>query len=685
MLDIDQIRRSENVAELLDDSELHGIAQQVIQGYEVDEDSRGEWMERVLSAMEIAKQTMETKNTPFPNASNVKYPLISQASIDFAARLYPELVHNDRVVRTVVVGQDPDGSKLAMATRVSMHMSYQFLNEIEGWEDGLDKMLHILPVVGTVFKKIYYDPATGLPCSELCTPDKICVNYNTGSLNGKRGARRVTHILSFSKNDIVERVRRGFYRDIDLDDIVGDSGRDAGSDLASNLLRSTPGIGQDSDGIIELLEQHCYLDLDGDGYAEPYVVTVHRDTMTVLRVVHRFAKIERNIKGQVICIEPEEYFQDYHFLRSPDGGFYSIGLGTLLYPLNASINTLINQLIDAGTMSNSQGGIIGKGLRMRGGSMTLAFNEWKMVEAAPGQSLRDNVFPWPTKEPSPTLFQLLGLLIQCGKDMIYTTEALKGQGQTQNVAASTVMAMIEQGLKVYNAIAKRLYRGLMQEYQKVAEINAKHLTQKQYMTILDDPAANVKVDYDLRTVNVLPIADPSMASLTQRLAKAQAIFAVPGVDPRAAGVLYLQALQLSQGEIMALLPPPDPNAPPPPEDQRTLAQAQLFLAQAQAAAVEPQLKAQDLQLKGAAHSLREQEMEVFATEALGRVQKMQHDSAVSAAKVEQATFKTSHKAMLDENKLDTQRAQQMIDATLETEALKIEADKVARMGNKKDA
>lgn len=633
---INELKSHLNIAEELSDEELAEIGMQVKRGFEIDEESRSEWYELVEKAMDIAKQTIEKKNTPWPNASNVKFPLITKAAIDFAARTYPELVQNERVVKAAVIGNDPDGSLQLRATRVSKFMSYQLLFDSDDWEVGLDNLLHILPVLGTVFKKTYYDPLQKRPVSELCRPDQIVVNYNIQSL---KAARRISHVLVFHCNDIIERVRSGLFLDVDM-----------------CCMRKAEGYDEnDDEAPFELIEQHCFLDLDEDGYQEPYVVTIHKESGQVLRIVSRFKNIERNKAGEIKLIEPEQYFIDYHFIKAPDGGFYSVGLGPLLYPLNEAVNTLLNQLIDAGTLNNQQSGFLGKGLRLKNGQMRFEMGTWEVLDAAPGTSIQQNVFPLPTKEPSDTLLKLLGVLIDVGKDLIAAQDVLSGKGQTQNVAATTVMAMVEQGLKVFNSIHKRVYKSLRKELQRMFELNSKYLTDTEYRRVMNQDDVSVKMDFNLKDMDVFPVADPNMASDAQRMARAEAIMKVPGVDPVEAAKYYLQAIQIDASLIEKLLPPRDPKAPPPPEVQKILAETGKLMAESKAVMMDAAIKSENQIYAAKKLELLTQNAETLTSESAARIMKMKQDAINSSAKVSLAGAKADHQAIMKELDLEHQK------------------------------
>lgn len=628
-LSIEELQQSDNIAELLEDETLAEIGRRVIQGYQLDEDSREEWLATVNQALDIAKQTQEVKNTPWPGASNIKFPLITQAAEDYSSRTFPQLIQNDRVVKTSIVGDDSSGAKQEQAANVERYMSFQLLTESETWEDGTDKLVKILPIVGTVFRKTYYDPIEDRVLSELCVPEKIVLNYCVQSLET---ARRVTHILELYDNDIRERMAAGIYREVDLE----------------TLQPEPEAVGIDPDASRDILEQHTYFDLDEDGYKEPYIVTVHKLSGTVLRIVNRFDSVKKTTSGKVLRIVPHQFFTDYHFIKSPDGGFYSLGFGSLLLPLNAAINTLINQLVDAGTLNNKQGGFIGRGVRVKNGEFSFKMGEWKILDSAAGTDLAQNIFPMPTKEPSPTLLQLLQLLLQAGKELSSTTDVMQGKQPAQNVAQGTMAMLIEQGAKIFSAINKRLYRSLKKEFRKIFELNHKHLSNAQYQRVLDNPTADVKHDFDPNNYDVFPVADPALSTAGQRLVKAQALGSIPGINQYELGKYQLDALQIPPSEISKLLPEPDPNAPPPPEIQKIMAETDRFKAEAQKFLMEAKSRFDTSGLETAKVQIQAQQAEVLANESAARTMKMKEDAAVNRAKLAVAGAKADQKGLMEE-------------------------------------
>lgn len=603
---IEQLKSADNICELLDPNKINQIGQTVISGYRLDEESMSEWKYNVDCAMDIAKQTISAKNDPWPNASNVKFPLISEACIDYASRTFPEIIPNNRVVKCGTAGMDPDGAKQRRADRVSRFVSHQLMIQNKDWEDQMDTLVSVLPVVGTVFTKTYYDDFEGKVCSDFCPPDKVVVNYATPSLSS---ARRITHILDMSQNDVIERQRQGLFTEMDIE-----------------LLNDSYGANMDEDPMLCILEQHCWYDLDEDGYKEPYIVTVHKESGCVLRIVNRFDEIRKSKKGVVYKITAEEYFTDYHFIKSPDGGFYSIGFGILLLPINSSINTIINLLVDSGTLANTQGGFLGRGLRLKNGEIKIKMSQWRVVDAAPGSKIADNVVPLPVREPSNTLLSLLSLLIQIGKDLTASTDMLKGKQPAQNVSNGVANQLIEQGTVIFRAINKRLYRGLKEQFNKVFLLDNKYLSQKMYMDVLDDPEADVKADFELKSMDIFPVADPNLSSDTQRFQRAQVAQQLRTVDVRQADTYMLESLQFEPTMIEKLLPPIDPNAPPPPEVLEMQAKIRKIDADIAEISANATLAAEENQMKMVKMGQELKESEARINEAAARVWKMQEDA-----------------------------------------------------------
>ena len=570
---IEKILEATNLADDLDGNELIEIGDQVVRGYQNDLRTREPWERDLSNWTELALQIAQQKTYPWPNAANIKYPLLATAAMQFAARAYPTLVpSNGKIVKCRVVGSDPTGQKTARATRISTHMSYQVLEQMDGWEEDMDKLLITLPIAGTCFKKTYWDSAKQRNCSKLILPKSLVVNYFCRSIDD---AERITEIFFLNKRKIKERQNLGLFLDVDL----GNPQVDA-KDVTTSVNHAFQTMGEDDEATpYTILEQHTFLDLDKDGYAEPYIVTVEESSKKVLRIVPRFTKDDVNVNenGKVVFITPTQYYTKYGFIPNPDGGFYDIGFGRLLGPLNNSANTIINQLVDAGSLSNLQAGFIGKGLRIKMGESRFQPGEWKAVNAV-GDDLKKQIFPLPVREPSQVLFNLLDLLLKSGKELASVAEIFVGKMPGQNTPATTTMATIEQGMKVFTAVYKRVYRSLTSEFRKIYKLNREYMNPEEYVSVLDEPVE--QEDYKGPEDDIIPGADPTAVSSQEKQAKVQALMQLlqlGTIDPMAVTQLYLEAHEIPEAEKYLRQPQPQPD----PKQQELQMKAQLEQQKAQ--------------------------------------------------------------------------------------------------------
>lgn len=547
------VSRSTDILSMLDDEDKQKIAHHCFDGFMIDENSRIDWVKRTSDSMKLALQVVEQKSFPWAGASNVKFPLVTIAALQFHSRSYPLLVSSPDVVKMRVVGDDPNGEKMARAIRVGQHMSFQVLEEDENWEEEMDKVLIHTPIVGCSFKKVYFNESLGHNVSEFVPAADLVVNYFAPSLEK---AQRITHIIPMSRNDIYERVVSGRFAETNMTTV---------QPLQKNTLQQTKDTAQrqnmptnDKDAPVEILEQHTWLDLDGDGYMEPYIVYIRRDNQQLLRVEARYVPASITWKDQkVFKVKPENFFTKYPFIPSPDGGFYDLGFGALLGPVNDSINTLINQLIDAGTMANTAGGFLSRGVKIRGGATSFAPLEWKHVDST-GDDLKKGIFPLPVREPSQVLFTLLSLLINYGERIGMATEALVGENPGQNTPAETSRNMTEQGLKIFNGIFKRTFRALRDEFRMLFHLNKLYLPDT---VRFGEGKSVLKEDYFGDHATIVPASDPNIVSDSQRLQTAmivkQAAMQTPGYDRYEVEKFFLQALKVPSVDTMF----PDPKGP----------------------------------------------------------------------------------------------------------------------------
>lgn len=637
---------SANLCDYYDDKTLTHVGTKVVEWFDDDEESRREWKNRNDTYLKLATQVMEKKSYPWPNSANVKFPLLTTAAMQFAARAYPALVPGPNLVAGLVIGKDEGGKKAESADRVGHHMSFQLLHEMEGWEEDMDKVCLILPIIGCVFKKTYYDSIEKRNTSELVFPNDLVIDYYARSLDA---ATRISHVVYRTHNEFRERVNRGLFRDVDLGEPRVLSEPKNASDQIQGKSEPKPSPATP----YKLIECHCTWDMDDDGYDEPYIVTVHYDTKKVVRIVTRFdiegVDIDTDDKGKekLIRIKPTQYFTKFGFIPNPDGSIYDLGFGLLLGGINETVNTLTNQLLDAGTINNLQSGFLGRGIRVRSGQSRFQPGEWKPVDFT-GDDIKKHIFPLPTKEPSDVLFKLLETLVTSGKELASVAEIFVGKMPGQNTPATTTMATIEQGLKVFTAIYKRIYRALGQEYEKLFKLNSKNMDDKVYFTINTPEGAQAqeayKTDYSPENLAVKPNADPNIVSSSQKLMKVQAmgpLLALRTINPQEYTKRFLEAIEAENISVLMKVQP-QPN----PEQQKMQMEMQQSQQESQQKMQLEQMKAmldkqsKDMELRFKAVELQmkmqEQEMKLHAAAATTKMD-LQATHAQHSMDMKQAT------------------------------------------------
>lgn len=555
------------------EKDLERIGAVVKEGFEQDLDSRSAWMKRYQMGLDLALQLVKEKTFPWPGASNVKFPLVTIAALQWHSRAYPILINGPEIVKLRVRGDDPQGEKNKRAKRVGDYMSWQLLEEDESWEEETDRGLIILPIVGSVFKKSRRDSVRKINTSSLVSPADFVLNYYAKSVET---CPRKTHIIPMHRNEIIEKMRLGQFKDyeaegedsswIDQIPLPDPKQSKAREDKRTGLTApSRP----DSQTPFEMLEQHVLLDLDNDGYAEPYIITIERVSGRVVRIVCGFEwegvrMIQERGRDKIITIEQLQYFTQYTFIPSPDGGIYGMGFGAFLGPINSSVDSIINQLIDAGTLATTSGGFLGKGIRIRGGEYSFRPFGWQRVDST-GEDLAKGVFPFPVREPSNVLFQLLGLLIDYTNRISGSTDIMVGENPGQNTPAQTSQLMAEQGAKINSAIFKRVWRGMKKEFRKLFLLNKTFVPLKG-ITYGDQGQKISADDFTAPADDIRPAADPNLTSSTMKMQQAtmvvQRAYTVPGYNKELAERRFLMAHQIE--DIDALYPGPDKIPAPEP-------------------------------------------------------------------------------------------------------------------------
>ena len=606
-----------NIVDEVEDLILARMGTRVVEDYDADKKSRSDWEEINKAGLELARQLVKDKTYAGEKVNNVKYPVISTAAIHFAARTYPNIVSANDVVKTRVIGRDPKGEKATRGKRLSTHMSYQILEQMDDWEGDMDQLLTILSISGCMFKKTYYDPIEKKNVSRMILPDDFVVNYYSKSLES---ASQLTHVIQLTPNEIYERIARDVFVEFTYKNLAVDKEKKQDEDN-----EDTPHT---------FLEQHRWWDLDGDGYQEPYIVTVHKATNTVVRITARFGidDIEQD-DGDILRIKPQHLFTRYLFMPSFDGSIYGMGFGILLSPLNEVVNSTINQLLDAGMLSSRQSGFIGSGINLgRGGSIQFKQGEWKQIKFT-GDDMRKNIVPLPVGEPSMVLFSLLGLMIDASKELSSVTDVLRGEQPSGDVPATTTLAMIEQGLKVFSAIYRRIHRSLKSEYKKIRRLNALYLDDDSYNVVLDEEEDyKAKEEYADDALDLIPISSTADVSDVQKILKGKALMELlgAGLNDQVIKRRYLEALQVTDIEELMDVPESEP-----PWEQ-VLAQAELELEDRKL-----KLEAQKLELDRATAVEKGIKMRAEAIRALADAESKEEGDQLAMYKNETERLKIS--------------------------------------------
>jgi len=596
----DILDNRDNVAELLSETLLENLGNQVLDDYTLDRDSMEEWLCTMEAAIKLASQKVTAKSEPWVGAANVKHALILEACIQFSSRAMPELFRDGKIAKSKVVGADPDKQKFARAGRVEKYMNHQLFDEMDDWDEGLDRLLQVLSMMGTVFKKTYYCSVSQQNKSELCLPDKITLHQSTQSL---KSARRITHEITLFASDVEERIRAGVFLSEDYDEVQ-------------------EGDQPFNDQELIFLEQHRLLDLDGDGYPEPYIVTIHETSKKVARIVPRFTEksITYNDELEIAKIDAEQFFSDFHFIHSIDGTFFSYGFGYLLSHATNTINTLLNQIIDAGSLDNLQSGFYGKGARIKGGKISFKPGQWIKADAS-GVDLKNSIVPLPTKGPSNVLLSLVQFLLDSYYRMVSISDIMSGQVSGSNTTAAEAMAAVEQGMKVMGAVYKRIYRGLRKELKQLYRLNSEYLPEQTYFNVMDSQEAIARSDFEQAGVDILPIADASMSTQLEEITKLRTLVEmlpmIPEMDRRALGRRILVAMRIE--DIDQIIQPVDQNQPTPQQQEI----AESLNQQAD------QLQAQEREL-----AIKEGELKLKFEKGKYEIMKLMADAALAAAKAE---------------------------------------------------
>ena len=505
-----------NLAEDLDEDILSDIASDLVNAYEDDRSSRQEWENTYTDGLDLLGIKLEERSQPFEGATGVTHPILSEAVIRFVSQSIMEIFPAGGPVRTQMYGKVNE-EKTSQAKRVETYMNYVLTEEMPEYRNETEQLLFNLSLAGSAFRKVYYDPYLKRPSSVFVPADDFVVSYATTDL---LNSPRHTHVMQKSDNFVRKLQLNGFYRDVELSAGSGDY-----DDIKTKYDELT-GITEVSENDLRtILEVHTELDLEGyqeDAAEEedtriqlPYIVTIDKDTNTVL-------SIRRNYDENDPLKKPKQYFVHYKF--QPGLGFYGFGLIHLIGSIAKSSTSILRQLIDAGTLANLPAGFKARGLRIKGDDSPISPGEFRDLDL-PSGAIRDNIMPLPFKEPSATLAQLLGVLVDEGRRFASIADLQIGEGN-QEAPVGTTLALIERSMKVMSAIHARLHASLKRELQLLASIIGSNTEQYPY-----DEEGEPKADFDGR-VDVIPVSDPNATSFAQRIMQLQSAMQIAGSAPQ---------------------------------------------------------------------------------------------------------------------------------------------------------
>ena len=548
----------DNLADLLPADILEPLGSELKNNYMDYKMSRKEWERSYTEGLDLLGFKYENRTEPFQGASGATHPVLAEAVTQFQATAYKELLPSDGPVRTQILGATTP-PKQQQAQRVKDFMNYLIMDQMKEYEPEFDSMLFHLPLAGSTFKKVYYDDLLGRAVSKFIPADDLIVPYTANSLEE---AEAIIHVLKISENDLRKQQVGGFYSDVDL----GPPAMTTNDDVSKKEkeLEGTKKSGKQQT-MYTMLECHIDLDLEGfedigtdgepSGIKLPYIVTIEEGSGTVLSIRRNYAP--NDPKKQRV-----QYFVHFKFL--PGLGFYGFGLIHMIGGLSRTATVALRQLLDAGTLSNLPAGFKQRGVRVRDEASPIQPGEFKDVDA-PGGNLREAFFPLPYKEPSATLLQLMGLVVQAGQRFAAISELQTGEG-TQNAAVGTTIALLERGSKVMSAIHKRLYNSMKSEFKLLSKIISTYLPKEYPYDVVGGARIIKQADFDDR-IDILPVADPNIFSMSQRITLAQTQLQLATANPQIHN-LYAAYRGMYEAigvkNIDQVLPPPAPVQPMDP-------------------------------------------------------------------------------------------------------------------------
>ena len=520
---------NENLAEVLDDSELTELVGDLIGDYDDDIASRRDWIQTYVDGLELLGMKVEDRTEPWPGACGVYHPLLAESVVKFQAETMMETFPAQGPVRTQIIGKETPQKRDA-ARRVQDDMNYQLTDRMVEYRPEHERMLWGLGLAGNAFKKVYYDPSMGRQVSMYVPADDVVVPYGASNLES---AERVTHVMRKTPNELKKLQRDGFYRDVELGDPENTL------DEVEKKIAERLGFRATTDDRFKLLEMQVDLvieddkfrDKDDEGIALPYIVTIEKGSSEILA-------IRRNWQPDDKLKAKRNHFVHYSYV--PGFGFYAFGLIHLIGAFAKSGTSLIRQLVDAGTLSNLPGGFKTKGLRVKGDDTPISPAEWRDVDVASG-TMRDNIMPLPYKEPSQVLYSLLGTIVEEGRRFAGMAD-LQVSDMSANAPVGTTLAILERSLKMMSAVQARIHYSMKQEFKLLKHIIADY-TPESYSYEPEEGSRKAKKS-DYKNVDVLPVSDPNAATMAQKIVQYQAVIQLAQGAPQIYDMPYLHRQML---------------------------------------------------------------------------------------------------------------------------------------------
>ena len=561
-VDTEEYDHDANLAEVLSDSILGEISSDLRGRYEEDLESSSEWREAYTKGLDLLGIKYQERTEPFQGASGVTHPLLSESVTQFQAQAYKEMLPSGGPVRTHVLGSETP-QKQEQSNRVKEFMNYQITEVMEEFDPDTDQMLFYLPLSGSTFKKVYFDTTKNRAVSKFVPSEDLIIPYSATDLNT---SPRVTHVLRMDENEVRKMQVAGIFKDVDI------SAYDTEDNTVKDKIDEIGGINKtESDDVYNILEIHADLDIEGfedlgqdgqpTGIKLPYVITIDNGSGEIL-------SITRNYDQNDPMKRKRQYFVHYKFL--PGLGFYGFGLIHMIGGLGRAATSILRQLIDAGTLANLPSGFKARGIRIRNDDEPLSPGEFRDIDA-PGGSIRDSIIPLPFKEPSGTLAQLLGSLIDGGRRFVSIADQ-QVSNMSKDMPVGTTVALLERGMKVMSAIHKRLHYAQKTEFRLLARIFSENLPPVYPYEVFGAPAEVKAQDFDGR-VDILPVSDPNIFSMAQRVTLAQTQLQLAQSNPQLHNLqmayrrMY-QALEVQN--IEEILPPPPQPQPMDPSAENAV-------------------------------------------------------------------------------------------------------------------